>query len=241
MRVKCLNCRKQPDALKSLLNMSDPSRWDVLCIQEPPITIDSLPSFRSTRWNLVLPTPAPTRSPDDRIRSVIYVSNDLPSDLYSQIVVNSLDLTAIKFTFSDFSLSIFSIYNPPNTDLSIPPTRAALRDPMLLDTPSLLLGDFNMHHPLWAGPTVPQRTDRSDADALLQLLADFDLTLALPPGTPTCLSDAHQTWSTIDLVFASGNIADLIVECTTDHGHGSDHQAINTTLNLDVPRNQVEP
>ena len=129
LRVKSLNCRKQPEVLKSVLNTADPSVWDVLCIQEPPITLLALPSFRHARWNLLTPTEA--RSGTRQIRSAIYVSHALPSDSYTQIPAKSLDITAIQFSFFDFSFSLFSIYNPPNTDLTIAPLRDALRAPAL--------------------------------------------------------------------------------------------------------------
>ncbi|KAI0350887.1 hypothetical protein OH77DRAFT_1376117, partial [Trametes cingulata] len=59
--------------------------------------------------------------------------------------------------------------------------------------------------------------------------------LALPPESPTCFSDAHRSWSTIDLVFVSDTVEDLVTLCETDAGHGSDHRCINTVLNLEVP------
>lgn len=235
LQVKNLNCRKQPEVLKSLLNTTDPAKWDLLCLQEPPHNIDRTTSYRSPRWNLIPPSPAASRKPEDVVRSVIYVSNHLPSDSYSQINVKSLDLTALRFSFPDLCFSVISAYNPPNSDLTIPFIRAALRDPLAAAVPCVLLGDFNLHHPLWAGHTAPQRTNRSDTDSFLSLLADHELTLALAVGTPTHYSDAHDSWSTIDLVFTSDSIADLVMECDTDDGHGSDHCAINTVLNLEVP------
>ncbi|KAJ7830765.1 hypothetical protein B0H13DRAFT_1654967 [Mycena leptocephala] len=49
--------------------------------------------------------------------------------------------------------------------------------------------------------------------ALLKLLADFDLELALPQGPLTHESAAHKTWNTPDLVFTSSDISDAIIQC----------------------------
>ncbi|KAH7088625.1 hypothetical protein BKA62DRAFT_591460, partial [Auriculariales sp. MPI-PUGE-AT-0066] len=55
--------------------------------------------------------------------------------------------------------------------------------------------------------------------------------LALPPGTPT-----HTSGSTLDLPFVSSSLEEAILSCTTSPGHGSDHLAIDLTLDLDVSR-----
>ncbi|CDO68734.1 hypothetical protein BN946_scf184652.g61 [Trametes cinnabarina] len=236
-----LNCRKQPEVLKSVLNTTNPAEWDLLCLQEPPLSIDRLLSFRSPRWNLVLPSSAASRGEGEMIRSVIYVNNHLPSDLYTQISVPSLDIVALKLSLPSLSLSIFSVYNPPSSDSAIQPLQRALSDPLALNAPAIIVGDFNAHHPMWSGPLVPQRTARSDAESLLLLLAEFDLSLALPPGTPTYWSDSHHTASTLDLVFTSTSLANSVTSCSTDYGHGSDHCAINILLDLDIPRSGPAP
>ncbi|CDO74892.1 hypothetical protein BN946_scf184461.g4 [Trametes cinnabarina] len=234
MRVFNLNCRRSPEVVLSVLNSMDPSRWDVLCLQEPPIHIADRAGFRSPHWNLLLPgTPGQRDSPAPR--SVIYVSNRLPSDSYTQIPLTTYDICAIHFSFSSFSFSLFSIYNPPGSVSSVTMLRTILSDPALPPSPRLLCGDFNLHHPLWSGTDSPERTRRSDADTLLQVLADHQLSLALPPGTPTFRSDAHGTWATLDLVFVSGAAEDLVVRCEPGTGHGSDHRSLEIELDLSVP------
>jgi hypothetical protein len=70
----------------------------------------------------------------------------------------------------------------------------------------LWAGDFNKHHPMWAGTVYPGWCERSRMEWLLQLLASYDLELALPARTLTYESDIHYTWSTIDLVFCMAPI-----------------------------------
>ncbi|KAK6969140.1 hypothetical protein R3P38DRAFT_2588663, partial [Favolaschia claudopus] len=73
------------------------------------------------------------------------------------------------------------------------------------------------------------------------MLADGDLTLCLPPCTPTFFSDAHKTWSTIDLVFATPRLVDTVTKCIATGGYGSDHRCIDTTINLTLAKVDVPP
>ncbi len=147
----------------------------------------------------------------------------------------SSDVCAVKFSFPAFSLSVFSVYNPPDSNSSISFLQSALRGPNVSGSPCILAGDFNLHHPLWSGSNMPQRTRRSDAARLLQVLAEHTLLPALPEGTPTFFSEAHRTWSTLDLVFAPSSVIELISRCETGFDHGSDHRSVEIELHLDVP------
>jgi hypothetical protein len=62
----------------------------------------------------------------------------------------------------------------------------------------------------------------------------------LPRGTKTW--HARQKESTIDLVLASEDLVGALVKCTThETDHGSDHQAIETWLDVAMPRPGAEP
>lgn len=178
-----------------------------------PAYIEDRASFRSPHWSLLLPSPAGLRAPGTAIRSAIYVNNRFLSDSYTQIALASLDVCAVMFSLPQLSFSLFSIYNPPSSESSITFLQSALRDPTILAVPCMLVGDFNLHHPLWSGPHTPQRTRRSDAAPLLQVLAEHSLFLALPEGAPMFLSGAHGTWSTLDLVFAARPLTELVTRC----------------------------
>ena len=239
LRIASLNCRRSPEVVLSLLNGPDAAQWDVFCLQELPAHIADHASFRSPHWSLLLPSPAGSRAPGAAIRSAIYVHNKFRSDSYTQISLPSLDVCGVIFSLPQISFSLLSVYNPPNSDSSLVFLRTALRDPALLSVPCMLAGDFNLHHPLWSGPHVPQRTRRSDAAPLLQVLAEHSLFLALPEGAPTFQSGAHGTWSTLDLVFAARPLTELVTRCEPGFGHGSDHRSVEIELNLDLP--VVEP
>lgn len=66
----------------------------------------------------------------------------------------------------------------------------------------VLLGDFNLHHPLWS-----HRPSASghDAEGLLKIIEDHQLELLIAPGTPTYRWKDGE--STIDLSFANEEVA----------------------------------
>ncbi|KAK0503765.1 hypothetical protein EDD18DRAFT_1019767, partial [Armillaria luteobubalina] len=107
----------------------------------------------------------------------------------------------IHVSTSNIKFILCNAYNIPNSNQTICELKSFMQmlDP---DIPVLLLGDFNKHHALWAGPHVPERCVASDMEDFIQLLAETGLELSLPPGMPTFTSAAHKTTSTIDLVFA---------------------------------------
>lgn len=234
LRVLSLNVRKQPEALLSLLNTTDPRNTDILCIQEAPTTLLTRPSLQSPKWRLLIP---PTASPDNPPRSVIYINALIPTDSYQSIPTNTLDITALTLHLQSSTLPvlIFSIYNPPRSTLTIQDTNTLLNS---ISNPAniILIGDFNLHHPLWTGDFFPQRTRACDATSLIDLLTSHHLSLALPPATPTFFSSSRNSWSTLDLVFVSNALVGEVQRCHTDTGHGSDHLAVVLDIATDIPR-----
>lgn len=237
LRVYSLNCRKSKVVLHSLLNSIDPSRYDALCLQELPLDIDKRPSFRNLSHCPLFPSTSPHRN-DKPIRSMIYINTAIPSDSYEQLPIDSLDLTGFTLrTQCNDNIRIFSVYNPPSSYSTISLLATTLSSLQPFDL--ILIGDFNKRDPLWTGHLHPERTTRSDS-TLLTLLAEHGLRLCLPPGTPTFLSDAHDTQSTLDLVFCSEILEEQLTACTTDYGHTSDHSAVFANFDIDTERREPE-
>ncbi|KAJ7925675.1 hypothetical protein B0H13DRAFT_2266227 [Mycena leptocephala] len=58
-------------------------------------------------------------------------------------------------------------------------------------------------------------------------------------GCRECQSDAHKSWSTIELVFATPRLAETVTKCVATGCYGSDHRCIDVTINLTLGK--VEP
>jgi hypothetical protein len=97
----------------------------------------------------------------------------------------------------------------------------------------LVLGDFNLYHPLWSTKHRHCNNGISAAQPLLAIIEEFQLKLLTVPGTST-----HR-WkdgeSTIDLTFASEDIAARTIHCKLDRDLDcdSDYLPIATAVGWD--------
>ena len=137
------------------------------------------------------------------------------------------------------TVHIHNIYNPsPTRDCpqgTLPTLRGVLSREM--DGEHIVLGDFNLHHPLWGG--IEQRPPHREADYLLSVVEEHQLNLILPPGTRTRQEQGHNT--TIDLVFATQWLADRIISCglaDEQLDHDSDHLPISTIIQVSTAERQ---
>lgn len=134
-------------------------------------------------------------------------------DAYHANPIASLDITSISLNCLPTNITVYSVYNPPNTNSSINTLHQSLAQ-QNLEGHLLIFGDFNKYHPLWAGPLVPLHcTQRSDCDSILHLTAEHSLHQCLRPGTPTFYLAPHNTWTTLDLAFILDDISDCVTFC----------------------------
>ena len=233
LRIEQQNCRKSKTTALSLINMADPAKWDVILVQEPYISPNSTLTIASQYWNVVyLPSALGDPIPPS---SLILINANLSSNHIQQVPLSTNLITAITFHPDESStpLTILNIYNPPNMDSVL-----ALLDDWLsaLLAPlaqMVVAGDFNKHHLLWSGVEHPQHCRDSGADRLSHIISQYRLTLTSPCGVPTYQSDAHRTWSTLDLVLCTANMEDRILECHVAHADrlpGADHLPVHIVL-----------
>lgn len=103
---------------------------------------------------------------------------------------------------------------------------------------SVLLGDFNLHHELWAGSEV---TPCKESKKLANAVRSHNLHLCNTPGVITYTRSAHPDGpfqSTIDLTFLGEFLTPRFLHwsVTDVEGFDSDHRVIRTTL--DCPPNR---
>ncbi len=197
--------------------------------------LGTTPISNPSHWTRILPAKTTlNRSP---YGCAMYVSTLLNSMTWSAVEIPSTHITAIKVKTSNSDFILCNVYNIPNSNNTIHELRDYFsnHDP---DIPVLFIGDFNKHHALWAGPHHPERCATSDTEDFLQLLADLGMDLYLPAGTPTYISAAHKTTSTIDLVFATRDVlAPCVVKCDAVLGESAWHRMLRVDLDLDLVRN----
>lgn len=94
----------------------------------------------------------------------------------------------------------------------------------------IILGEFNLHHPLWS--TTHRRVRAGpNAHGLLTIIKDFQLQLLTVPGTAT-----HR-WkdgdSTINLIFATENLESGIIHCKINGSVDCDSNHLPITLAIE--------
>ena len=168
---------------------------------------------------------------DDRQRRSCFLINRRLDPTIWSIEYPCPDLTVFCLQVEDRTVWVYNIYNPPpgsystdqpNTPLSLLP------DLLLRDGDHLLLGDFNLHYPMWCGPRNP--TTHKAANCLIDLILSYDLSLASPKGGVTW--EARGQSSTIDLTFLSPRLKEQVIRCEIreDLDFGADHYPISTSL-----------
>ncbi|KAJ5313210.1 uncharacterized protein N7443_000094 [Penicillium atrosanguineum] len=78
----------------------------------------------------------------------------------------------------------------------------------------IVVGDFNLHHPLWSKPRQAQMRD-DDANELVNLMGDYGLELLTERGMTTVDGAVYgsEVQSTLDLTWASTPLADRCARC----------------------------
>ena len=96
---------------------------------------------------------------------------------------------------------------------------------------SIILGDFNLHHPLWNHSNYSYY--HYIADDLLEIVSNIGARLATPRGIATrdCQRGSHRERTTIDLLFSTLKTIERC-EIAKELDHGSDHQPVQSTFLL---------
>ena len=183
-------------------------------------------------WTLIEPT---ILNEAIQPQSVIYINNNLiPASQITPLTLPFSDVTAIMLTTTYTNAKphlIINVYNLCDQSI-IPELHNYLRGNINTDDYDMVIvgGDFNSHHPVW-NPLSYTRHDE-DANALVDMMAELDLQLLLPPGTVTY----PNAGTTIDLIWGSNKVANRIITCwiAEQHDHGSDHLPIETTIAMQM-------
>lgn len=231
----------------SLFNSHDTREFHCLLIQEPHINWASHLPMSDPNWHLMPPlmTNPPSLTGNTRIKSVIYVNNQLPSHSIAPILTNSPLIAGITLAlpFPHPSIHLFLAYLPPGKAQEMMPLRDILAS--LNSEPTLVGMDSNLHHSMW-NPSSYNHTHRESED-LITLMNEAGLLLGSEAGTPTFIPhQARSGQTTVDLQWMKASCYNWATVCRTDSNfeksHFSDHLAIITELDLPTkPLSSIPP
>ncbi|KAI0728449.1 Endonuclease/exonuclease/phosphatase [Fomitopsis betulina] len=238
IRVLQLNANRQNTVIHALLNSTtaDDSA-DIILITEPwwgNIGNDTQGpvSETATGWTPILPV-APIKR-GQRPRAMVYTRrrNDFTVTLRSDIA-NDLDLQVLEVAQATHpSTFLVNIYNDDKKQGRHSAAKRVQQLALPRDDPTIISGDWNLHHPLWSRSAEPAN-DSTEQTA--DWLATQGYTIKNVKGEPTFFSHTHKTWSTIDLTFTNpaATALDSARGWHIDNGSsfGSDHLALCWTIN----------
>lgn len=223
MNVLTLNCAKRGDVHSLLQAVSNTYQHTILHLQEPNEESLALTGFRH-----YLPTHIDATGPPNlRFRAVTYVADAIPPSAVTQISCPCKDLVVLHITDETGQAARFvNIYNDGSTQDGLLTLTDAWQGFQPAPRGLHLSGDFNLHHPLWAGAHRQLKsTDLAKAEGLLDFIQAASLQLLMDPGLPTFT----RKGTTIDLAFGRGHLAAASLGTTlVEDTYNSDHNALST-------------
>jgi len=237
------NVQKSKDNVLMPL-LEDPSIQDysLLAIQEPWKNPFLQTSYNPSTSNFSL---AYMPHPDTRV--AFYINKQIDTSSW-EVDFISPDLIHLKLSLTDDlrtrMVHIFNIYNPSPLSygsVSGPSTLPALREACqnICGEEIIILGDLNLHHPLWAHPSCLHH--HATADTLLEIAQENFLDLATPTGMTTWSARGYT--STIDLAFMTSDLLDAVEGCQVNLSidQNSDHLPITLRIQLQTVDQPLRP
>jgi hypothetical protein len=147
------NVAKSSTSQHNLLAKADPSKWDIITLQEP--YIDHLQLMQANpHWTVMYPSNKNLQG-QSHIRSIILINKKIDLSQIQQIGIPSSNVTAVKVTTGNHSLIVINLYNDINHNCNIKSITEAWNSHENSwtagngQTEVILLGDFNQHHSMW--------------------------------------------------------------------------------------------
>jgi len=229
--------KSRKKVLIGLLQDQEVATYDIIATQEPwRNPFNNAPyNPRSSHFYI-------SDQGDKDSRVCTYVNKRIQTDKWSE-THHTKDFTTITLHTQSIrteveqqqetrTINIHNIYNQQSSHSTTEETESlrTLREALKMPGEHVVVGDLNLHHPSWCGPSYPMQ--HKLADNLLDIVRETDLSLTLPQGTITrdCQRGNSHEQTTIDLVFTTATLRQQVVRCGVDMqiDQSSDHLPIRT-------------
>jgi len=246
------NARKSLNVqLATLHSVED--KYDFICIQEPHFDFQAI-SRATSVWTAVYPTGFNNDKEKPLPRALTLVHTRISTNSWTQVPVDSLDVVAIRLTGNSGTLNIYNIYNDCTHSDTIRVLEEHLesRNKQIFgpgqedrQEGDIWLGDFNRHNPWWEDASNSRlftHRNLDEAQILIDLLAEYDMDLALPPFIPTIINSRGGR-TRPDNVFITEDISNWITICEArpeDTPPLADHFPIITHLDFPISKPNKE-
>jgi ribonuclease HI len=224
LKVLQVNLNRSSIATESALQIAIELGVDLVAVQEPYILLSNgLPrSINHPGFIQILPADVSLRP-----RVLVYVARSTRL-LVSRAGASPQDPDALTIDIIEDNqkVQLLNIYNEKDQKGTGTSTLQRVLYPYRVTPNTLVLGDFNTHHPWWD----PLNTTSQGADALAEWFEDQGLDLINTPGEGTFFRPHLRQESVLDLTLATSSLADRIQDWQTLPDLGSDHYGLLFTI-----------
>ena len=225
------NVNKSQPVMASFLRDEEVLKASIIAVQEPWKNTFSNTTHQpaSPSFQLLYPKTLEDEPPG----VCLYVSKKLdPREWSCQLVNRDYQILKLRKAHRNgdwTDLFVHNIYNRPGTGVPFVLRNELRKRP---HGEHVIVGDMNVHHPLWGGPGTD--IDR-EAEDLLTVMDEFKIDLLTEEGKFTW--ERAGASSVIDLTFASETLIERLVRSgrADDIEHQSDHYPIRTVIDIETP------
>jgi hypothetical protein len=230
IRVLQVNLNRSAPATESTFEIAIELNIDIIAVQEPWVFPPINNDYTKTRsvihqsFTQILPIHGPLRP-----RTLYYISKNLGPETSTALASNSPqdpDCLIIDIQNRGTKIQLINIYNEKDLGGSGVHTLNRGVIPAPLSQNSIILGDFNTHHPWW-DPLAPKSPT---ADALVEWITENNLILLNTPGAGTFFRPNMTRPTVIDLTLTTSSLLDKVQDWQTLPDLGSDHYGILFTI-----------
>ena len=243
LRILQANLNKSQSATESTLQMAIELSVDIIAVQEPWLTSftkDPLDysEARSTLHSSFIQSLPTLPSNSSRPRVLFYFSRSFQAQINPNRTFSlpDPDFLAVDIQYQRASFTLLNVYNE---DDQLDTGRKTIERVLLANTlppSSLLLGDFNIHHPWWE-PACPRVS--TEAERFVNWIEDQGITLLNTPGCGTFFRSNMQRETVLDLSFCTSDLEPKVHDWQILPSAGSDHHGILFSLQFQR-RDEVE-
>jgi ribonuclease HI len=230
IKILQVNLNRNQAATESALQVAIEASIDLILVQEPWIyrqegqaTYESSFSTQHPSFTQILPKNRVLRP-----RTLVYVSRSFkPLVSLAPNSPNDPDCQAITIVEENSKILLLNVYNEADQANQAGHTLDRVIYPIFTSIPrdTLVLGDFNTHHPNWD----PLARTSQGANNLIRWFEANNLTLLNTPGQVTFFRPNTRP-SVLDLTLASRSLASKAIDWQVIRNIGSDHLGILFTL-----------
>ncbi|KAJ8063433.1 hypothetical protein OCU04_008652 [Sclerotinia nivalis] len=225
IRILQINLNKSPQTTESALQLALELNIDLILIQEPWILSNPEKDYSSTRSiaHSSFTQLFPNHPSNLRPRTLTYISKSFkPLVALAPDSPKDPDMQIIDISEGNHTVQLLNIYNEADQAKEKGHTIERCLFNTSLSHHTILVGDFNSHHPWWD----PFSNKSSNADQLAEWFEDHNLTIMNEPGISTFYRTNMTNPSVLDLTLATEAISLNILDWQVLPDLGSDHLGV---------------